>query len=203
MNSRTALPLTLAACLLAAACSDDPDLSGTSSSARPTASAAATAPASATGSPSPAADAPFEASTARDEQEASGGPLSVTSVRVGRHDGYDRVVFELDGREPGVPGWQVEYVDDPRRDGSGDRVEVEGDKTLVVLVRGTGYPFDTGVEEADEARVPGDVEVVEDVVLGSVFEGVYEAFIGTSHEAPFRVFRLSDPARVVVDIRHE
>jgi hypothetical protein len=201
MNRRVALPLTLAACLLAVACSDDPDLSGTSSSARPSASAAASA--SATGTPSAAADAPFEANTARDEQEASGGPLSVTSVRVGRHDGYDRVVFELDGREPGVPGWQVEYVDDPRRDGSGDPVEVAGDKTLVVLIRGTGYPFDTGVEEAEEARVPGDVKVVEDVVLGSVFEGVYEAFIGTSHEAPFRVFRLADPARVVVDIRHE
>jgi hypothetical protein len=36
-----------------------------------------------------------------------------------------------------------------------------------------------------------------------VFEGVYEAFIGTSRKAPFRVFRLADPARVVVDVRHD
>lgn len=202
MSRRLALALT--ACLLATACSDDPSLTGSSASDRPSAPSASAAeedvPSPAT---SPSAAAAFEADTARDEQEASGGPLSVTAVRVARHDGYDRVVFELDGREPGVPGWQVEYVDDPRRDGSGDRVEVGGDKTLVVLIRGAGYPFDTGVEEADEARVPGDMEVVEDVVLGSVFEGVYEAFIGTSREAPFRVFRLSGPTRVVVDVRHD
>ena len=198
--------LALSACLLTVACSDDPDLAGTSSTAGPSPSAApaTTAPApTATTAPAQAAGVPFEADTSRETQEASGGPLSVVAVRVARQDGYDRVVFELDGREPGVPGWQVEYVDDPRRDGSGDPVEVKGDKTLVVLIRGAGYPFDTGVEEADEARVPGDVEVVEDVVLGSVFEGVYEAFVGTSREAPFRVFRLSDPTRVVVDVRHE
>ena len=40
-----------------------------------------------------------------------------------------------------------------------------------------------------------------DVRLGAVFEGQYEAFIGTSGEQPFRVFRLSDPERVVVDVR--
>ena len=93
-------------------------------------------------------------------------------------------------------------VDDPRRDGSGDPVEVEGDATLVVLISGAGYPFDTGVEEAGDASVPADLEVVRDVEVGSVFEGVHEAFIGVSRKAPFRVFRLADPARVVVDVRH-
>ena len=203
MTRRVVLVLT--ACLLATACGDDPTLTGSSGGPSPSPSAAEEAPAAESPKPTattqPAA-APFDADAGRDTQEASGGPLSVTQVRVARHDGYDRVVFELDGREPGVPGWQVEYVDEPRRDGSGDRVEVAGDKTLVVLIRGAGYPFDTGVEEADEAVVPRDLEVVRDVQLGSVFEGVYEAFIGTTSEAPFRVFRLTDPARVVVDVRH-
>lgn len=200
------LALAAAACLLTVACSDDPDLSGTSSGVRPSPSAAASASAAAQApstSPSATGGVTFEADTAREVQESSGGPYSVVAVRVAKQDGYDRVVFELDGREAGEPGWQVEYVDDPRRDGSGDRVEVGGDKTLVVLLRGAGYPFDTGVEEAEEVDLPGDLTVVEDVVLGSVFEGVYEAFIGTSGEAPFRVFRLSDPSRVVVDVRHE
>ena len=206
MNRRVVLALS--ACLLAVACGDDPDLAGTSSATRPSPSAApattAAAPvATAAATKAAAATVAFEADSGREAQESSGGPLSVVAVRVARQDGYDRVVFELDGRDPGVPGWQVEYVDDPRRDGSGEPVEVKGDKTLVVLIRGAGYPFDTGVEEAEEARVPGDVEVVADVVLGSVFEGVYEAFIGTSAEAPFRVFRLTDPTRVVVDIRHK
>ena len=199
---RRPLVLALSACLLATACGDDPELRDTGANARPSPSAVATTAAAAP-SPSPSPTTPaFAGGTARVEQESTGGPLSVVAVRAARQDGYDRVVFELDGREAGTPGWTVEYVDDPRRDGSGEPVEVKGDKTLVVLIRGTGYPFDTGVEEAEEAAVSGDVEVVQDVVLGSVFEGVYEAFIGLSAERPFKVFRLSDPARLVVDIGH-
>ena len=198
---RRRLVLALSACLLATACGDDPELRDTGANARPSPSAAATSAAAAP-SPSPSPSPAFTGGTSRVEQESTGGPLSVVEVRAARQDGYDRVVFELDGREAGAPGWTVEYVDDPRRDGSGEPVEVKGEKTLVVLIRGTGYPFDTGVEEAERAAVAGDVEVVQDVVLGSVFEGVYEAFIGLSAERPYKVFRLSDPARVVVDIGH-
>lgn len=199
---RRRLVLALSACLLATACGDDPDLSGTGATARPSPSVAATT-AAPVPSPSPSPSKAFAGGTGRVEEESSGGPLSVVAVRAARQDGYDRVVFELDGREAGAPGWTVEYVDDPRRDGSGEPVEVKGEATLVVLIRGTGYPFDTGVEEAGKAAVSGDVEVVQDVVLGSVFEGVYEAFIGLSAERPFTVFRLADPARLVVDIAHD
>ena len=38
-------------------------------------------------------------------------------------------------------------------------------------------------------------------MLGAVFEGTYEAFVGASARTPFRVFRLGDPERVVVDVR--
>ena len=199
---RRRLVLALSACLLATACGDDPDLSGTSADARQSPAATASA-APARPSPTPSPSPAFEGATQRVEQESTGGPLSVVAVRAARQDGYDRVVFELDGREAGAPGWTVEYVDDPRRDGSGEPVEVKGEKTLVVLVRGTGYPFDTGVEEAESVNRGKDLEVVQDVVLGSVFEGVYEAFVGVDAERPFRVFRLADPARLVVDIGHD
>ena len=197
--------LTLLPCLLLAGCSDDPDVSSTSCSRAAAPSAASPSPVDAPADEAPSASAPvFPASTDRDEQEPTGGPLSVTEVRVARHDGYDRVVFELDGREPGQPGWTVQYVDDPRQDGSGNPVEVEGEAVLSVTITGTGYPMDTGVDEVtSDPALPGDLQVVQDVVLGAVFEGQYEAFIGTSGKAPFRVFRLDDPARVVVDVRVE
>lgn len=197
----------LAACLLLAACGgDDASLTGSPGSPGGTdpgsaAPAASAEPAATTAAPVPVP--PFAADAAPDEQPSSGGPLSVTAVRVARQDGYDRVVFELDGRNAGQPGWRVEYVDDPRRDGSGDPVDVEGEATLVVRIDGVGYPFDTGVEEEPTAPVvPGDVEVVREVEVGSVFEGVFEGYVGTSREAPFRVFRLADPARVVIDLLH-
>ena len=196
------LVLALAACLLATACGDDPELTGTGATASPSPSPAASTAAATAPSPAPSPTRTFAGGTARVEEESTGGPLSVVAVRAARQDGYDRVVFELDGQQEGQPGWTVQYVDDPRRDGSGEPVEVKGEKTLVVLVRGTGYPFDTGVEEAERATVGADLEVVEDVVLGSVFEGVYEAFVGVDAERPFTVTRLADPARLVVDIGH-
>lgn len=210
MSRRTATAVALAACLLSAACSDDPAPSTTAGTTRPVVPAVTSAPAPASSplpaaAPSkPAAAAPaFAADTARDEQVPTGGPLTVTAVRVARQDGYDRVVFELAGKQAGQPGWRVEYVDQPSRDGSGEPVDVEGDATLVVYVDGAGLPFDTGQQEAETATVPADAEVVREVELGSVFEGTYEAFIGTSRKAPFRVFRLAEPARVVVDVRHD
>jgi predicted small lipoprotein YifL len=148
-------------------------------------------------------DAPagFPVEPALSEQEPSGGPLTVTAVRVARQEGYDRVVFELAGKA-GQAGWRVEYVDEPRAQGSGEPVPVDGEAALSVLITGTGYPMDTGQEEvADDPALPGGLEVVADVVLGGVFEGQYEAFIGTSGRQPFRVFRLADPERVVVDVR--
>lgn len=159
---------------------------------------------SGSGQPEPTAPAEaFPANTAVDTEEPTGGPLSVVAVRVAKQDGYDRVVFELDGKEAGEPGWRVEYTDDPAEQGSGDRVEVDGDATLAIDITGVGFPMDTGVEEqTDDPTLPAGLTVIEDVVLGATFEGQYQAFVGTAREAPFRVFRLSNPARVVLDVRH-
>ena len=161
------------------------------------------------GAPSPSvAASPFEAAATSapgggtDTEEPSGEPLTVVAVRVARQEGFDRVVFELGGGD-GRPGWRVAYDDTPSRDGSGEAVEVDGQTTLAVVITGIGYPFDTGVDELDEDPVlPGDLQVVTDVVVGSTFEGSYEAFVGVSGERPFTVARLSTPARVVIDIAH-
>lgn len=78
-----------------------------------------------------------------------------------------------------------------------------GDATLAIDITGVGFPMDTGVEEeTDDPPLPAGLRVIEDVVLGATFEGQYQAFVGTTRKAPFRVFRLANPARVVVDVRH-
>ena len=210
--------LALAGPLAACGGDDGDERTLVSGSSSPSAESSSTSPPSAPPSAAPveppaappsdeqaqeAAPEAFPADVTADvSEETSGGPLSVRDVRVGHHDGYDRVVFELAGREPGQAGWRIEYVDEPSQQGSGNPVEVGGAAALSVLVLGTGYPMDTGVEEpAADPALPGDLEVVEDVVLGSVFEGQYEAFIGTASRQPFRVFRLSDPERVVIDVQ--
>ncbi|MDQ3612330.1 MAG: hypothetical protein M4D85_12150 [Actinomycetota bacterium] len=175
-----------------------------SPSPSPSGSASAVPTAAASGQPEPTAPAEaFPADTAVDTENPTGGPLSVVAVRVARQDGYDRVVFELDGKVAGEPGWRVAYTDDPAQQGSGDRVEVDGDATLAIDITGVGFPMDTGVEEeTDDPALPAGLVVIEDVVLGATFEGQYQAFVGTARKAPFRVFRLSNPARVVLDVRH-
>ena len=214
-SSRTAAPAVLLAALAAAGCSGGDDSTLTASSGSPSA-AVSSAPEPTPVSSAPAAEpsvaptpgAPPAATLSAGagpttaSAEPAGGPLTVTAVRVARQDGFDRVVLELAGAADGVPGWRVGYEDDPRRDGSGDPVDVDGAAVLVVRVLGAGYPFDTGQTQASSVTVPGDSEVVQDVELGSVFEGTYEAFVGVRQEAPFRVTRLTGPTRVVIDVEH-
>ncbi|WP_456935397.1 AMIN-like domain-containing (lipo)protein [Geodermatophilus sp. SYSU D00684] len=149
------------------------------------------------GAPQP----PFPADTAPDTEEASADASgNVTAIRIGRHDGFDRVVFEFGGT--GTPGWDVRYTDDPSRQGSGEPVELAGDATLQVTVTGVGYPPDTGVDEyAGPRRLAArDTEVVTEVYFDGTFEGVTAALVGTESEAPFRVHLLEDPARIVLEV---
>jgi hypothetical protein len=144
---------------------------------------------------------PFPATTQPDTQQASADARgNVTDIRVGRHEGYDRVVFEFDGA--GTPGWDVRYTEQPSRQGSGERVDLAGNAALQVTITGVGYPYDTGIEEYSGPRPPSadGTEVVTEVFFDGTFEGVTAALVGTESEVPFRVYLLQDPARVVLDV---
>lgn len=205
--SRPAASAVLCAAVLslvvtACGAGDSPSVLGPPSTELVSPSASSSAAPSASGSAEPSPPA-FAATTGVDTEEPVGGPLSVVAVRVATQDGYDRVVFELDGKESGEPGWRVEYTDDPAQQGSGNPVEVEGAATLAVVITGSGFPMDTGATEvSDDPTLPAELESIQDVVLEATFEGQYQAFIGTTREAPFRVFRLSNPTRVVIDVQH-
>lgn len=130
--------------------------------------------------------------------EPSGDLLLPVGLRVGDHEGFDRVVVELAGE--GVPGWQVEYVDEAIEDGRGERVDVDGEAILAVSVSGTRYP-----DEGEEHYVPGEPlegpDVIDEVHYLGTFEGLTQLFIGVDDgPADYRVFTLADPARLVIDI---
>lgn len=140
---------------------------------------------------------------ALDGGAGAGNGLTVTGVRTARHPGYDRIVFDLDGT--GTPGWYATYTDHPRQDGSGEPIRVAGTAFLQLTLHGVGMPFDTGVTPVgdDSTRVPGTgTQGVAEIAPGGVFEGDQLAVIGlTGAERPYRVFTLTDPVRVVVDVR--
>lgn len=217
MRPRLAAAAAVLLLSLTAACSDQgsptavPDRP-TTPSPTPTAGGSALPPPTGSPSPSPTApaddeepppeEAPFPADRSRDEADSQ-GRVSITDLRFGRHEGYDRVVVDLAGH--GRPGWFAEYEDDPRNQGRGDPVEIEGRSVLEVNVTGVRYPAAEGAQEyrGPDRIEPASAGVVTEVQRGVLFEGYQQVFIGLSApEQPFRVFRLADPPRVVIDIQH-
>jgi len=155
-------------------------------------------------STSAAADAaPFVADREPDTAEASVGAfLSPVNLRFGVHDGFDRVVIDLVGE--GTPGWLGEYVEDPTQQAAGEPVYLLGEDYLLILVRGVVYPTEDGAQPFEGPRriTPATAGVIEEVRYGSVFEGQVEIWIGLTSDEPFRVFGLTDPTRVVIDVQH-
>lgn len=200
----------VAACGTADSGSDDPS----TPAGGPTATTAAPSPdptptttgGSEAADPDPEADAaapPFPADTSVDTADPTGdAALTVTDVRVGHHDGYDRVVLELAGT--GTPGWRVEYVDAAVEDPTGETVDLAGDSVLQVVVTGAAYPFETGATEfplKQPVTAAGTTVVTESVLMGT-FEAQTQAFVGvTGSPAPFRAYLLENPTRVVVDVQ--
>ena len=182
--------------------SDDPGPDRTSASGDPddTPEPGATATETAPGPPFAADARPDTAEPVGEGQTF----LSVTDIRTAERDGYDRIVFDLEGKGSGSPGWRVEYVDQATDDGSGHSVDVNGDAILRVSLSGTATPMDSGVDELARDRFePDDTESVEEVVFRYWFEGYTTTFLGVDEaERPFRVFLLENPTRVVVDVQH-
>ncbi len=120
---------------------------------------------------------------------------SLTAVSVGRHASYDRVVFTFSG---GIPGYTVRYVNEVRSDAKGDLVALPGQAFLrIVFHPASGYRSYSG---------PGSITPIFPALLqvraAGDFEGYLSFAAGLSQRAGFRVFTLTQPYRVVIDVAH-
>ena len=178
--------------------------------------AGCSSPAPAPTTPAPTAPSSSSATTA--SSEPTGGPFGTSdvsspgipelraggvgaAVRVGRHPGFDRVVYEFTGPEP--PRFTVGYVDSAIADPSGEPVPVSGDAILQVLAFGVYYP-----EHGEPAPAPVPASALRGTVFAQVkglyggFEGIGQEFVGiTGGKRPFRVFTLTGPSRIVIDVQ--
>ncbi|GIJ20785.1 AMIN-like domain-containing (lipo)protein [Micromonospora lutea] len=136
----------------------------------------------------------------------SSAPL--IDVRTGRHDCYDRVVFEFDGP---VTGYSVGYGE-TYTDGEGLALSpyTAGDALLRVSLRAPAYddehlatvPYRTGEHVANVLRY----RTLRDVVFGGSFEGYTTFAVGVRARLPFRAFVLAGPgdhSRIVLDVAHQ
>ena len=128
-------------------------------------------------------------------------------IAVGRHEGYDRVVFQF---KNALPGYRVEYVEPPlKEDGSGNPVTVKGNAVVVVRMEpASGFDLNTaegvmvykGPRRIDGASV--GASVVQELVRTGDFEAVLSWAIGLSDKVDFRVTTATSPARLIVDFRN-
>ncbi|CCG03573.1 AMIN-like domain-containing (lipo)protein [Blastococcus saxobsidens] len=140
--------------------------------------------------------------TADVDVDATGSPVTLTDVRLGAHDDFDRIVFELAGE--GTAGYEVGYTEDPRSQGSGEPVQVPGDATLGITLTNLLLPGDapeavTPWAGREQLEIAG-TSTLQALVADALFEGRYSFFAGLDQRRPFAVTRLSDPQRIVIDV---
>jgi hypothetical protein len=175
----------------------------------------------------PAAEPPPATTTVTTTTETSGGvdPLEgagtnpvdgeatsdetalLERVAIGRHEGFDRVVFQFRNH---VPGYHVAYVQPPlKEDGSGNVVQVKGSAFVEVRMEpASGFDLATGEGELvykGPKRIDGGAagtSVVREVVRTGDFEAVLTWAIGLDAKVDFRVTTTESPARLIVDFRN-
>jgi|SRR4051794_19333540 hypothetical protein len=136
-------------------------------------------------------------------KEASGpaGPgaaPTLTGVRSGHHDCFDRLVVDVAGN-PGA-GYRVEYGD-VRQEGRGDPVPLRGAADLRVILFADGSMLGNDSELVSTAGLPTLLQVAS----AGFFEGQTTLGLGVRGHLPFRVFTLAGPGsggRIVIDVAH-
>jgi hypothetical protein len=185
---------------------DDKQSSGSSSSSssagRTTTPESSPPPTS--GGASPTDEQPPEANFPADTSDDSGpaqagassdpiGQMHVSGIRIASQQGYTRLVIDLTSH--GVPAWTARYTE--ASGPGGGPVQIDGKAFLRVAVQTGADPGNQG--QNDTKLSPGPVA---EAKTTGFFEGSEEVLIGMREgETPFRAFALTDPGRIVIDVR--
>lgn len=124
--------------------------------------------------------------------------LVLTAIRASSYEGFTRVVLEFDGE--GSPGVRLaQWSDQALEQGRGLPIEVEGAAVLELILDGTPMTATSpkGSYPTEEHTRAGNLDIVSD----GTFEDNTHVVIGAPTERQFQIGFLSNPSRVVIDIR--
>jgi hypothetical protein len=126
--------------------------------------------------------------------------LAGHDIRTGAHDCFERVVVEFEG-DGEMPGFKVEYVDDPVHLSPSDlTVEIAGEATLVLSVGAWMTTMEGAGYQGPQQLFPTNVTHIRELRLIENFEGMHQWAIGLDQRRAIEVSTLRDPPRIVVDV---
>lgn len=126
------------------------------------------------------------------------GVVVLRDVRAAGQQGFDRVVFEFEGKD--VPGYQVGYVERAIQCGSGEPVEIAGEAVLEVRMTPAQAHTEAGEPTVKNRERSLDLPVLKELESTCDFEAEVTWMLGLESRKPFRVRTFEDPARLVIDV---
>ena len=136
--------------------------------------------------------------TAPKSASGHGRQAELFAVATGCHRTFDRFVVRA---RFGTPGYDVRYVKQITEDPSDRPVRLRGTKRIRVVIRQARGHTEAGTSLLPAVRTPLCPELRQ-VKLAGDFEGHVSFGLGLRAKRGFRVFRLTDPTRIVIDIAH-
>jgi hypothetical protein len=136
--------------------------------------------------------------TAPKTSAGSGGQAELFAVAAACHPTFDRFVVRA---RFASAGYDVRYVSQVVADGSGKPVSLLGTKRIHVVLRHARGHTSGGANLLPSVRTPL-CSNLRQVKKAGDFEGVVSFGLGLRRRTGFRVFRLSAPTRIVIDVAH-
>lgn len=139
-------------------------------------------------------------STERADPAAGIGTLS--AIRIASHDRHDRIVIEFSDEV--MPGYTVDLPGGPLvRCGSGLPVELTGEAILRIRMEPARAHTDEGEPTLSQRRWQVALPVVQEVLLTCDFEAQVELVAALRSSNSYRVLELTEPTRLVIDVRRD
>ena len=124
----------------------------------------------------------------------------VLGMRWAAHPTYDRVVIDLSG---GFPSGRTAYRRHFTYDGSGAEVPILGRSGIqLTLVDAQAHDDEGNSTFTTTTLARPRLRTLKALALTGDFEGQVTFALALTHRAKYRVFELSSPRRLVIDVKH-
>ncbi len=147
----------------------------------------------------PAEALPTFSMTAKSAADPSSRVTQLWHLRTGNDGTFDRIVFD---ERISMSGYSVRYVSQVLADASGAVVPIKGRYFLRVVISGATTGSLPGLSSSMPSIVTPSLPEVTQIRKAGEFEQVVSYGIGLNRYRGFRVFRLSSPTRLVIDVLH-